>query len=131
MERKEILVVEDDPALRRVLAEFLGELGYGVVDLDDAASALVELRRQHPDVILLDLIMPKAELDGVGFLSEIAGSPAATVPIIVISGLGEPLAQEVPPEVSTALRITRILTKPVPLETLAREIDQLVGPGVQ
>jgi CheY-like chemotaxis protein len=87
-----------------------------------------ELALHPPDVILLDLIMPKAELDGLGFLSQLAASPAADIPIIVISALGEPLGEELSPQVSSLLHFAAILPKPIPLETLAQALAQLLGP---
>ena len=129
MARKHVLIVEDEVPVRRVLMELAEELGYSVSGVDDGTRALAELALQQPDVILLDLIMPKAEVDGLGFLSRLAGSPAADIPIIVISALGEPLGQEISPEVSSLLRFAAILPKPIPLDALAEALDQLLGPG--
>ena len=75
------------------------------------------------------LIMPKAELDGLGFLSQLAARPAADIPIIVISGLGEPLGEGISRQVSSLLRLAAVLPKPIPLDTLAQALDRLLGPG--
>jgi len=131
MSRRHVLVVEDDTMFREALVELLGSLGHGAVAVDDGAAALAELSRVRPDLILLDLIMPKAALDGLGLLSRLAAGPAASVPIIVISGLGESLVGQLSPQVSSALRIGAVLAKPVQFDTLVREIERLVGPGVR
>jgi CheY-like chemotaxis protein len=119
---KRILLVEDDPDLREVYAEVLRDLGHTVVAVDDGAVALSEIPRLHPDVILVDLIMPKAELDGVALLSRLAAGPR--IPVVILSALADGLSDELSPEVKAALPITAILTKPVSLDALAREIDR-------
>ena len=119
---KRILLVEDDPDLRELYAEVLRDLGHTVVAVDDGAVALSEIPRLHPDVILVDLIMPKAELDGVALLSRLAAGPR--IPVVILSVLADGLSDELSPEVKAALPITAILTKPVSLDALAREIDR-------
>ena len=119
---KRILLVEDDPDLRELYAEVLRDLGHTVVAVDDGAVALSEIPRLHPDVILVDLIMPKAELDGVALLSRLAAGPR--IPVVILSAFADGLSDELSPEVKAALPITAILTKPVALDELTREIDR-------
>jgi CheY-like chemotaxis protein len=77
---RHILLVEDDRWVRDACVDVLGSLGHTVVAVDDGAVALQEIPRQRPDVILLDLIMPSAELDGIGLLSRLAGEPSIDIP---------------------------------------------------
>ena len=84
--------------------------------------ALSEIPRLHPDVILLDLIMPKAELDGVELLSRLVAGPR--IPVVILSAFADTLSEELSPEVKAALLITAFLTKPVSLDELTREIDR-------
>ena len=119
---KRILLVEDDPDLREVYAEVLRDLGHTVVAVDDGAVALSEIPRLHPDVILVDLIMPKAELDGVALLSRLAAGPR--IPVVILSALADGLSDELSPEVKAALPITAILSEPVSLDELTREVDR-------
>lgn len=123
-----ILVVEDDPWVRGACVDFLGAQGHTIVAVDDGALALAEITRRRPDLILLDLIMPRAELDGVALLSKLAAS-VSTIPIIVLSGLGDALAEAISPEIAATLRIEGILAKPISLDTLTREVERLVGSG--
>ena len=53
-----VLVVDDDPPLRRMLARTLGAEGFEVTVAADGGAALVEVERAAPDVIVLDLAMP-------------------------------------------------------------------------
>jgi CheY-like chemotaxis protein len=125
MTPKRILLVEDDPEIRDLCVLALESKTRVVVAVDDGALALEEIRRRPPDVILVDLIMPMARLDGVGLLSKLAAGPR--IPVIILSALGEALAQELSPELTEALAITAILAKPFSLEALSREIDRVDG----
>jgi CheY-like chemotaxis protein len=53
-----ILVVDDDPSIRMSMSQLLAEIGYAVRSAEDGFSALVELRREVPDILLSDLNMP-------------------------------------------------------------------------
>ncbi|MFB9375771.1 response regulator [Kineococcus gynurae] len=76
-----VLVVDDEPGLRRALAINLGARGWQVEVAADGASALDLAASAHPDVVLLDLGLP--DLDGLDVIAGIRGwSP---VPIIVLS----------------------------------------------
>jgi signal transduction histidine kinase/CheY-like chemotaxis protein len=81
--RPRILVVDDNADMRTYLANLLGR-SY-VVDLaSDGADALVRARRNRPDLILSDVMMPV--LDGLGLISEVRADPAlAAVPVILLS----------------------------------------------
>jgi CheY-like chemotaxis protein len=125
---KRILIVEDDPVVRGLCLEALAGQAHTVVAVEDGAVALAEIRRSPPDVILLDLIMPKARLDGIGLLSKLAAGPR--IPVIILSGLGDALVQGLSPELAAALPISGILNKPFSLEALAREIDRVDPHGV-
>jgi CheY-like chemotaxis protein len=121
-----ILVVEDDPWVRGAWVDFLGSQGHAIVAVDDGTLALAEIARRRPDLILLDLIMPRAELDGVALLSRLAAG-LSTIPILILSGLGDALAQAISPEIAARLQIVGILPKPISLETLTTEVNRLVG----
>jgi two-component system response regulator MprA len=61
--RDRVLVVDDDPPLRRMLARTLAAEGYDVTVAADGGAALAEAERAAPDVIVLDVAMPA--LDGL------------------------------------------------------------------
>jgi CheY-like chemotaxis protein len=122
---KRVLLVEDDADVRDACAEGLESLGHTVVAVDDGAVALDEIARLRPDVILLDLIMPMAELDGVTLLSKLADGPK--IPIVILSALADALADELSPDVRAALSIVAILNKPCSFDVLASTIDGLGG----
>lgn len=79
-----VLVVEDDEAARRQLAELLGQQGYGVLTAAHGEEALRRLRSDPaPDVMLLDMLMPI--LDGWHLLERLRQEGPA-VPVIVTTG---------------------------------------------
>jgi two-component system KDP operon response regulator KdpE len=81
MSEQTILVVDDEPQLRRVMRATLTDLGYIVIDAKSGEEALEKLHRDTPDVILLDLNMP-----GIGGLETCrAIRSGSEIPIIVLS----------------------------------------------
>jgi CheY-like chemotaxis protein len=130
MSPQRILVVEDDPSMREFCVDCLRGLGYVVVAVDDGSLALQEIPRFEPDLILLDLIMPRARLDGIGLLSVLAAGPSHNIPVIILSALGDAIAEQISPDVTRALNIGAILSKPVELDTLAREVKRRVRSAV-
>jgi CheY-like chemotaxis protein len=86
MMRKSVLIVDDDPDIREVLAETLEVRGFDVVTAANGADALAVLRdiSVRPSVILLDLMMPI--MDGYGFLEQWRRDPAlASIPLAVVT----------------------------------------------
>ena len=84
---KRVLIVEDDDAVRAAMAEVLVTEGnYAVSEARDGAEALSQARAQHPDIILLDLMMPR--MSGWQFRDAQIRDPALSiVPVIVVSAL--------------------------------------------
>ena len=64
-----ILVVDDEPTVRRILRRTLEKAGYTVIELADGAGVAELVRLEAPDLVLLDIHMPK--LDGIAALLEI------------------------------------------------------------
>ena len=80
----DVLVVDDDPDSRRVAARFLTANGARVRESGDGETALVEMRRHAPDVVVLDLMMPV--LDGFGVLAAMRADPQlAGLPVVVLT----------------------------------------------
>ncbi len=65
-----VLVVEDNPGMRRIVQRQIGELGYRVVDCDSAAAALEILQREPVDLLFTDIVMP-GELDGIELAQQV------------------------------------------------------------
>ncbi|MBV9539315.1 MAG: response regulator transcription factor [Acidisphaera sp.] len=82
-----ILVVEDDARLRGLLSRFLGERGFRVTTAQDAAEARDRLRFLHPDLMVLDVMMPGES--GLG-LTESLRRERLDVPILLLTARGSP-----------------------------------------
>lgn len=93
MEKKKILVVEDDNVLRDVLLQKLMKNGYDAMGAEDGLVAMGKITEYKPDVILLDILMPKK--DGLEVLEEIhADEEMKKIPVIIISNSGQPVEIE-------------------------------------
>jgi type II secretory ATPase GspE/PulE/Tfp pilus assembly ATPase PilB-like protein/CheY-like chemotaxis protein len=86
--KKTVLLVEDEEPLRRVLRDLLEREGFTVVEASDGVQALDEVDRSAPDVLVLDLNLPR--LDGYGVLSHLRARPStAKLPVIVLPAKGD------------------------------------------
>ena len=85
---RRILLAEDDRFLRRAAEAALKRAGFTVLAAADGEEALRMARAEKPDLVLLDLIMPK--LQGFEVLKALKADPGtATIPVIVLSNLGQ------------------------------------------
>jgi two-component system, OmpR family, alkaline phosphatase synthesis response regulator PhoP len=81
---KRILLVEDDRFLRRACEASLRQLGFTVIAAADGEEGLRQARAEHPDLILLDLLMPK--LTGVEVLRALKADPETkAIPVLILS----------------------------------------------
>jgi two-component system response regulator ResD len=85
---REILVVEDDRAIRRLLRMVLQREGYVVQEAADGVEAVLKLGLSNYDVIVLDLMMPN--LDGFAFISTLAERDAARLKRIIVTSAASP-----------------------------------------
>ncbi len=110
-----ILCVDDDRNLCRILSEALGAEGYAVQSVFDGDHALAELAESPPDLVLLDLILPRK--DGFQVLEALRAmdAPNCDTPVVLITGCS-PTPQD--RERAKSLSAAEFLTKPVPLSEL-------------
>jgi twitching motility two-component system response regulator PilH len=86
---KTILIVEDESAIRNVVADFLKKDNYSVLTAENGEEGVKEAISKHPDLILLDLLMPV--MGGMDALREIRkDSWGASVPVIILTNLDQP-----------------------------------------
>src|SRR3989344_1263360 len=126
MENKKILVVEDDSVLRDVLIEKLTKTGYMATGAEDGEVAMEAMKKEKPDLVLLDILMPKK--DGMQVMEEMSNDDTLkTIPIIVVSNSG----QAVEIERAKKLGARDFLIKAVfePNEVLDK-VNAILGKGV-
>ena len=87
-EQNTILIVEDESSLRDALRSTLEMQGFAILTAGDGVSALEIAFREHPDLILLDIILPK--MDGLTFAKKLREDAwGKTVPVIILTNLSD------------------------------------------
>ena len=118
--RPRVLVVDDDAPIRDVVAEVLGDEGYDVSIAVDGADALASCRDNCPDLILLDLNMPR--VDGASFLAAYRGSVACPAPVVVFS------AVQSARRIATEILADDFLSKPFVIADLSAMVRRHLAP---
>ena len=120
VDRKRVLVIDDDMPLRGMLAAALRQHGFQVLLAGDGAEGQRALNIHHPDVILLDLAMPN--VNGWDFLQRLNETGhIGRVPIIVVSA-----HLRVDPQAVLQMGVSAILPKPFNLDDLMSLIEHLI-----
>jgi signal transduction histidine kinase/CheY-like chemotaxis protein len=118
-----VMVVDDDPNARDLLAATIRREGYRVIEATDGEAALALTREWRPDIITLDVLMPR--LDGWAVLTTLKSDPElAEIPVIIVTVLADR-------GIAVSLGAAEFLTKPVDRPRLAATIRKHVyGSGV-
>ena len=116
-----ILLVDDDPGLRALVSATFDDVGVDVVEADSAAAARAAIAEEPPDVIVLDVVMPRES--GLELCRKLKLSPeTASIPIVLLSGAADVEARR-----SSASGADAYLSKPFsPLQLLA-VVERLAG----
>ncbi|HKO24275.1 MAG TPA: response regulator [Chloroflexota bacterium] len=112
----QVLVVDDDEGIREFVAMALSSAGYDVMSAPDGAAALDLLATSQPDVILLDMLMPK--VDGWEFARLYEQWPGAHAPIIVLTAARDAQAR------AAEIKADAWLAKPFHLDALFACLEQ-------
>jgi len=87
---KKIIIIEDEQILLNLLKERLTEEGYEVITAIDGQEGLEKIKQKKPDLILLDIVMPK--MDGFEVMEALnKDENLAKIPVIIISNSGQPV----------------------------------------
>ncbi len=120
---KRILFIEDEPALQKILGEALSKEGYEVIAALDGEAGLRLVETKKPDLVLLDLILPK--IDGFEVLRRIKEDPETKeIPIIVLTNLER---MEDVDRVSELGAITYLVKDNYTLEEVVEKIKKTFG----
>jgi CheY-like chemotaxis protein len=117
--REQILVVDDDPSIRSILATVLDEEGYDVHQAVNGADALLELVSLVPCVIILDLNMPV--MDGPTFYRQMRAGGRST-PVVIVSAMGAV-------RIAHELGATAGLNKPFDIDHLVSTVAEAAHPA--
>lgn len=87
LQKQKILIIEDDRALQSALVEALAQEGYETASAFDGEEGIQKSEMEKPDLILLDLILPKK--DGYEVLAELKKGSSANTPVLILTNLEE------------------------------------------
>ncbi len=119
---KKILVVDDKPEVVELVTATLEGEGYQIICAFDGREALEKIGREKPDLVLLDIVMPK--MNGFEVLSEVKNDPQTKdIPIIMITAKGQKLDEDK----GRRLGAEDYIIKPFSPSHLLRKIEEIVA----
>jgi len=122
MNQQAVLVIDDEGPYSRVVAEVLAKKGFRVRTAAHGPSGLFAAKRDQPDLILLDIMMP--EMDGLAVIRKIRAEPTLSqTPVVVISAL----AAEEDSRAALEAGADAFLPKPFTMEELTLAIGPFVN----
>ncbi|MBI4309043.1 MAG: response regulator [Candidatus Omnitrophica bacterium] len=118
-----VLLADDEGSVLQIMAQKTAGAGYGVVTACDGQEAWAKIKSENPDVIILDLIMPK--MDGWEVLRRLRAQPPSPKwqPVIIVSALDE--LSDV--QKGLTLQADHYLTKPCRMEDVIKAIRLMVS----
>jgi len=117
-DRALVMVVDDDPASRELLAAIVRREGYRVIEAANGEAALSLARQHRPDIVTLDVLMPR--LDGWAVLAALKSDPSLRdIPVIIVTVLADR-------GIALSLGAAEFVTKPVDRARLAAVIRENV-----
>jgi len=121
-EGAKILVVDDHPLGRRLVVDLLAAEGYTVLQAEDGVGLLERVKRERPDLILLDLHLP--EIDGLTLARHLKGDPEAqSIPLLAITAYAQPEDRAK----ALAAGFADYLTKPLDTERFIQTVGRVLG----
>jgi CheY-like chemotaxis protein len=125
MGKKKILVVDDDVDFVETTKIVLEAHNFDVITAYDGAAGLQKAKKEHPDLMLLDVMMA-SDSEGFEVARKIPESPELrNMPVVLVTGIREAkhLSYKFEPD-ETWLPVNRVLEKPVPPEKLIAEVNR-------
>ena len=123
-----ILVVDDDPDILEAISMILDSQGYKVVTARDGMEGLANLKAEKPDLLILDLLMPK--MDGFAVCKELQDPRWAKykgIPILILTSVREEASRRrYELETGLELDVDDYVEKPVSPDTLLERVGRLI-----
>src|SRR2546426_8873493 len=122
-----ILIVEDHQTMREAIRLVLEPEGFEILEAGDGPSAIDAVRSGSPDLVLLDLGIPR--IPGADVLEVLKGDPkTAWVPVVILTATGEEARDRVM-ALGAAGNFTKPLSPVASIRTMARVLDERDGSG--
>lgn len=125
MKDKRILIVDDYSSVRTLLRIVLEDAGYRTIEAADGVGAVQAIEEHHPDLVVLDLMMP--QVDGESVIRLLRDrSDTESLPIIVLTAKMDGLSP-----VIDLLGHKNVFGKPFDQDKLLERVGEVLGPGAQ
>jgi DNA-binding response OmpR family regulator len=127
-----ILIIDDDPGMRRTISRILARAGHEVIEAPDGEEGVDLFRKNHPDIVVTDIIMPKKE--GIETILDIRREHPSTLILAISGGATIPDESRVSLDylgLAKGLGADRVLAKPFRAAALLQEIGNLLDRGAQ
>jgi len=119
--KKKVLVVDDEPNVRRLLRNILSK-NFDILEAEDGSQAITVAKTQQPNVILMDMMMPK--MDGLTACHMIKNDPATkAIPVIMVTATNF----ELNIKLSEQMGASGYVTKPFSTQELFSKINEVLA----
>jgi len=123
MVKKRVLVVDDEPDIVETIKFRLVNAGFEVITAGDGEEALKKVREENPDLVLLDILLPKK--DGYAVCQEIKSNPSLeTIPVIMVTIKGE---KEDKFRALIDIGANGYITKPFDSDKLVQQVKEILS----
>ncbi|MEQ9065953.1 response regulator transcription factor [Gimesia chilikensis] len=118
--QKRVLIIDDDEGLTEPLQLAIEAEGYEVLTAHDGNEGLMKIERDAPDLVLLDLVMPRRS--GFAVLDSIINNKQRAPKIVMVTGNSEPKYREL----ALDRGVDRFIPKPYHIEDLVQTVNELL-----
>lgn len=126
---KKILLADDDPDVVEVVSMLLEEEGYEIITAKDGAQALEKIERENPDLVILDLLMPR--VDGFAVFNKLREPTYerwSRIPVIVLTSVREEVSnRRYELETGRRMEYAAYLEKPADPDELLATVSRLLA----
>jgi two-component system alkaline phosphatase synthesis response regulator PhoP len=121
-----ILVVDDDPDMVNVIRMSLENASYKVMDAGDGKEGIEKAKKEKPDLIVMDLMMP--QMNGFEACKRLKADPEVkNIPILVLTAIGQQFSDtKYAKDMGLKLESEDFITKPVDTDVLLERVAQLL-----
>jgi two-component system alkaline phosphatase synthesis response regulator PhoP len=123
-----ILVVDDDPDIREAIGAVLESHAHQVITACDGEEGLSKLKEERPDLMILDLLMPR--MDGFDVLRELQDprrSKYSNIPVLILTSVREDVSRRrYELETGLELNVDDYVEKPIDPHTLVERVEKLL-----
>jgi len=122
-DQKHVVCIEDEPEMIDLVRLILGRKGFHVIGANGGIEGLETVRREKPDLILLDLMMP--DMDGWEVYQQIKADDALkTIPVVVVTAKAQSIDKVLGLHIA---KVDDYITKPFGPQELLESVEQLLG----